>query len=153
MLQALVHPDVPNTAWLQPFVSDFKSRFIALLAGAFKVCMSVCVCLSCLLAQLCCLQVPGTGPQVLYVLGWAAANTPARTVADFPVVVCVAVCVTQGMSPALALSILNPKLVFSEGEASAGVQAGVLVARGDGRQLSPYDLKRLQVRLLSQKWR
>lgn len=43
MLQALVHPDVPNTAWLQPFVSDFKSRYIALLAGAFKVCVSVCV--------------------------------------------------------------------------------------------------------------
>lgn len=65
---------------------------------------------------------------------------------------CLCVCVTQGMSPALALSILNPKLVFSEGEASAGVQAGVLVTRGDGRQLSPYDLKRLQVRLLSQEW-
>jgi N-acetyltransferase 10 len=87
MLQALAHPDVPNTSWLQPFVSDFKSRFIALLAGAFK-----------------------------------------------------------SMSPALALSILNPKLVFSEAEASAGVQQGVMVTRGDGRQLSPYDLKRLQVR-------
>lgn len=52
----------------------------------------------------------------------------------------------KGMSPALALSILNPKLVFSEAEASAGVQQGVMVTRGDGRQLSPYDLKRLQVR-------
>lgn len=89
MLQALAHPDVPNTSWLQPFVSDFKSRFIALLAGAFK-----------------------------------------------------------GMSPALALSIINPKLVFSEGEASTGLQQGVMVTRGDGRLLSPYDLKRLQVCLL-----
>jgi hypothetical protein len=61
------------------------------------------------------------------------------------VVVAVICVLTQGMSPALALSILNPKLVFSEGEASAGVQAGVLVTRGDGRLLSPYDLKRLQV--------
>jgi N-acetyltransferase 10 len=87
MLQALAHPDVPNTSWLQPFVSDFKSRFISLLAGAFK-----------------------------------------------------------GMAPALALSLLNPKLVFSDTEASAGVQQGVMVTRGDGRQLSPYDLKRLQVR-------
>ena len=86
MLQALEHPDVPSTSWLNPFVSDFKSRFISLLGGAFK-----------------------------------------------------------SLPPALALSILNPKLVFSEGEASAGVQAGVLVTRGDGRQLSPYDLKRLQV--------
>lgn len=34
MLQALSHPGVPNSSWLQPFVSDFKSRFIALLAGA-----------------------------------------------------------------------------------------------------------------------
>jgi tRNA(Met) C34 N-acetyltransferase TmcA len=91
MLQALAHPDVPNTSWLQPFVSDFKSRFIALLAGAFK-----------------------------------------------------------SMSPALALSILNPKLVFSEAEASTGVRQGVMVTRGDGRQLSPYDLKRLQVRVVGQ---
>lgn len=53
----------------------------------------------------------------------------------------------NGMSPALALSILNPKLVISEAEASAGVQQGVMVTRGNGRQLSPYDLKRLQVRL------
>jgi N-acetyltransferase 10 len=86
MVQALSHPDVPSTNWLQPFVSDFKSRFIALLAGAFKE-----------------------------------------------------------MPPALALSLLNPKLVFSEAQAAAGVQEGVLVTRGDGRQLSPYDLKRLQV--------
>lgn len=56
------------------------------------------------------------------------------------------------MSPALALSILNPKLVFSEGEGSAGVQQGVLVTRGDGRQLSPYDLKRLQVGALLRCW-
>lgn len=92
MLQALQHPDVPSTSWLNPFVSDFKSRFISLLGGAFKT-----------------------------------------------------------MAPALALSILNPKLVFSEAEAAAGVQqtegagGGVLVTRGDGRLLSPYDLKRLQV--------
>jgi N-acetyltransferase 10 len=86
MLQALEHPDVPDASWLAPFSSDFKSRFISLLGGAFKT-----------------------------------------------------------LSPALALSILNPKLSFSEAEASAGVQAGVLVTRGDGRALSPYDLKRLQV--------
>jgi hypothetical protein len=88
MLQALSHPDVPDATWLAPFVSDFKSRFISLLGGAFK-----------------------------------------------------------NLSPALALSILNPKMAFSEAEAAAGVAAGVGVARGDGRALSPYDLKRLQVRL------
>lgn len=41
MLQALFHPDVPNTSWLQPFVSDFKSRFVALLAGAASTHASV----------------------------------------------------------------------------------------------------------------
>lgn len=51
----------------------------------------------------------------------------------------------RGMSPALALSLLNPKLNFGESEVSAGVANGVTVTRGDGRPLSPYDLKRLQV--------
>jgi N-acetyltransferase 10 len=86
MLQALQHPEVAGTAWLEPFVTDFKARFMSLLGGAFR-----------------------------------------------------------GMAPALALSILNPKLQFSESDGAAGVQAGVVVTRGDGRQMSPYDLKRLQV--------
>lgn len=86
MLQALQHPEVQGTAWLQPFVTDFKARFMSLLGGAFK-------------------------------------NLPS----------------------ALALSIINPKLVFGEAESAAGVQEGVIVTRGDGRQMTPYDLKRLQV--------
>lgn len=86
MLQALQHPEVQGTAWLTPFVTDFKARFMSLLGGAFKT-----------------------------------------------------------LPPALALSILNPKLVFSEAESASGVQEGVIVTRGDGRQMTPYDLKRLQV--------
>jgi N-acetyltransferase 10 len=86
MLQPLQHPQVEGTAWLQPFVSDFKARFMTLLGGAFRT-----------------------------------------------------------LAPALALSILNPKLVFSEAESAAGVKEGLTVARGDGRPMSPYDLKRLQV--------
>lgn len=86
MLQALQHPEVAGTAWLEPFVTDFKARFMSLLGGAFR-----------------------------------------------------------GMAPALALSILNPKLQFSEADGAAGVQQGLVVTRGDGRQMSPYDLKRLQV--------
>lgn len=91
MLQALQHPEVQGTGWLEPFVTDFKARFTALLGGAFRT-----------------------------------------------------------MGPALALSILNPKLVFSEAETAAGVQDGVIVTRGDGRQMSPYDLKRLQVQIRAQ---
>jgi N-acetyltransferase 10 len=86
MLQALQHPEVSGTAWLEPFVTDFKARFMSLLGGAFR-----------------------------------------------------------GMAPALALSILNPKLQFSELDGAAGVQAGLVVMRGDGRQMTAYDLKRLQV--------
>ncbi|WIA39314.1 hypothetical protein OEZ86_005429 [Tetradesmus obliquus] len=85
MLQALQHPEVAGTAWLEPFVTDFKARFMSLLGGAFR-----------------------------------------------------------GMAPALALSILNPKLQFSEADGAAGVQQGLVVTRGDGRQMSPYDLRRLQ---------
>ena len=51
----------------------------------------------------------------------------------------------KGMAPALALSVLDPRLTYSEAETAASVQAGVMVARGDNRPLSPYDLKRLQV--------
>ncbi|KAF6255647.1 GNAT acetyltransferase 2-domain-containing protein [Scenedesmus sp. NREL 46B-D3] len=85
MLAALRHPEVSGTAWLEPFVTDFRARFMSLLGGAFR-----------------------------------------------------------GMAPALALSILDPRLQFSEAHGTAGVQAGLVVARGDGRQMSPYDLKRLQ---------
>ena len=52
----------------------------------------------------------------------------------------------RAFAPALALSLLDPKLVWSEDEAAASVQGGVEVPRADGAPLSPYDLKRLQVR-------
>ena len=105
----LDHPDVQGTDWLNPFVRDFKSRFISLLGGAFR-------------------------------------SLPA----------------------ALALTVLDPQLTFSEQEARAGVQGQAeAVARGDGEvgeegegsklkpkvssvlyrmdgePLDPYDLKRL----------
>lgn len=46
--------------------------------------------------------------------------------------------------PALALSILDPRLTFGESETEAKVQEGVEVRRTDGAVLTAYDLKRLQ---------
>ncbi|PNW85567.1 hypothetical protein CHLRE_03g192850v5 [Chlamydomonas reinhardtii] len=85
MVRPLEHPEVEGTAWLSPFVSDFKGRFTSLLGGAFRE-----------------------------------------------------------MAPALALSILDPQLNWGEEEAQRATQAGVVVHRGDGSGLDPYDLKRLQ---------
>ncbi len=48
------------------------------------------------------------------------------------------------MSPALALSLLDPQLTWSEAEGAAGAAAGVAVVHGDGTPFTPYDLKRLQ---------
>jgi N-acetyltransferase 10 len=47
-------------------------------------------------------------------------------------------------SPALALTLLDPKLDFSEAETAAGTQAGAVVGRADGSGTSPHDLRRLQ---------
>jgi N-acetyltransferase 10 len=60
------------------------------------------------------------------------------------------------MGPALALSLLDPKLTWADAEAAAaaagqgpggaaGAAAEGVVLRGDGSALNPYDLKRLQV--------
>jgi N-acetyltransferase 10 len=49
------------------------------------------------------------------------------------------------MTPALALTILDPKLTYSEEETQTSIQAGVVLSRLDGQPLDPYDLKRLQV--------
>lgn len=88
MLTPLQSAEVTNTAWLQPFLHDFKTRFIALLAGAFR-----------------------------------------------------------SFAPALALSILDPQLSFSDTETQQSIQhGGTSVIKADGSPLSPYDLKRLQVR-------
>lgn len=51
------------------------------------------------------------------------------------------------MAPALALSILAPRLSWSEAEGAAGAEAGAAIVHGDGTALTPYDLKRLQVRI------
>lgn len=50
----------------------------------------------------------------------------------------------RDLQPALALSILAPKISFSEAETQASVEKGVTVYRADQDVLSPYDLKRLQ---------
>ena len=50
-------------------------------------------------------------------------------------------------APALALSVLDPKLRFAESEAAAAAAGGVAasrVIRADGQSVSPYDMKRLQ---------
>ena len=88
MLKALESPDVVDSAWLEPFVSDFRTRFASLLGGSFR---------------------------------------------EF--------------SPALVLSILDPKLRFGEEEAAAAAAGGVekaRVIRADGRPMNAYDMKRLQ---------
>lgn len=54
----------------------------------------------------------------------------------------------RDFAPALVLSILDPKLSWSEAESAAAVAAGVVVRKGDGSGLSPYDLKRLQASAL-----
>ena len=51
----------------------------------------------------------------------------------------------RAFDPALVLSLLDPKLTWTEAESGAAVAAGVVVRRADGAPLSPYDLKRLQV--------
>eukprot|EP00798_Chlamydomonas_sp_ICE-L_P008257 gene8257-1526_t len=84
MLKTLLHPEVEGTAWLDPFVKDFKCRYMSLMAGAFN-----------------------------------------------------------SMEPALALSILDPQLTFSDSETLKGVEEGCTVSRLDGGPFSPYDLKRL----------
>ena len=48
-------------------------------------------------------------------------------------------------SPALALTLLDPKLDFGEAETAAGTQSGTVVGRADGSGISPHDLRRLQV--------
>ncbi|KIY97539.1 putative N-acetyltransferase 10 [Monoraphidium neglectum] len=92
MVRPLEHPEVEGTAWLDPFVQDFKRRLMMLLGGAFR-----------------------------------------------------------DMSPALALSLLDPRLTWSDAEGSAAAAAagagpgsGVVAVHGDGTPFTPYDLKRLQ---------
>lgn len=85
MLHPLQSQLVEGTAWLGPFVHDFRTRFLTLLAGAFR-----------------------------------------------------------GFAPALALSILDPQLSFSEAQVETGVTAGQSITKADGSVVSAYDLKRLQ---------
>lgn len=49
----------------------------------------------------------------------------------------------RDMAPALALSLLDPQLNWSESDTQRAAQAGVSVSRGDGSALDAYDLKRL----------
>ena len=42
MLSALRSDKVEGTDWLQPFLQDFRTRFLTLLAGAYKVSASTC---------------------------------------------------------------------------------------------------------------
>ena len=49
------------------------------------------------------------------------------------------------MDPVLALTILNPKLTFTDTETDQCIADGICVQRGDGSPLDVYDLKRLQV--------
>ena len=86
MLLALPSPNVEGVAWLEPFVQDFKLRFLTLLAGPFRGC-----------------------------------------------------------SPGLALSVLDPKVKFSDAEAQASSEQGLNVLNVDNRPLTMHDLKRLQV--------
>lgn len=86
MLHPLQSQLVEGTAWLDPFVHDFRTRFLTLLAGAFR-----------------------------------------------------------GFAPALALSILDPQLTFSEAQTQSGLSEAHTIRKADGSAMSAYDLKRLQV--------
>ena len=44
------------------------------------------------------------------------------------------------------MGLLDPQLTFSEAESAAGVAQGYTPLRPDGAALTPYDMKRLQVR-------
>lgn len=48
-------------------------------------------------------------------------------------------------SPALALTLLDPKLDFIDSETASGIHSGTVVGRSDGSGFSPHDLRRLQV--------
>ncbi len=86
MLHPLQSQLVEGTAWLDPFVQDFRTRFLTLLSGAFR-----------------------------------------------------------GFAPALALTILDPQLTFTEAQIEKGVSEGGAIRKADGSPMSAYDLKRLQV--------
>lgn len=86
MLHPLQSQLVEGTAWLHPFVQDFRTRFLTLLSGAFR-----------------------------------------------------------GFAPALALTILDPQLTFTEAQIETGVSEGGAIRKADGSPMSAYDLKRLQV--------
>lgn len=86
MLHPLQSQLVEGTAWLKPFVQDFRTRFLTLLSGAFR-----------------------------------------------------------GFAPALALTILDPQLTFTEAQVEKGVSEGGAIRKADGSPMSAYDLKRLQV--------
>lgn len=86
MISPLRSEGVEGTQWLDPFLKDFKLRFMTLLAGPFR-----------------------------------------------------------SFAPALALSILNPKLNFSEAELQAAVEKAEAVLNAAGEPFSAYDIKRLEV--------
>ncbi|KAL0043059.1 hypothetical protein WJX79_007872 [Trebouxia sp. C0005] len=85
MLHPLQSQLVEGTAWLDPFVQDFRTRFLTLLSGAFR-----------------------------------------------------------GFAPALALTILDPQLTFTEAQVETGVSGGDAIRKADGSPMSAYDLQRLQ---------
>ena len=51
----------------------------------------------------------------------------------------------RDMDPVLALTILNPKLSFSQSEMESIKADAIVVTRPDGSQMDVHDLKRLQV--------
>ena len=53
----------------------------------------------------------------------------------------------RSLPPALALSLLDPKLIFGKEETEHSIeQGGTVIHKAGGSALTPYDLKRLQVR-------
>ena len=51
----------------------------------------------------------------------------------------------RSFPPALALSILDPKLTFSDAESQQAGTQELALHKADGSSLTPYDFKRLQV--------
>lgn len=53
----------------------------------------------------------------------------------------------RSLPPALALSLLDPKLTFGKEETERSIEhGGTVIHKAGGSALTPYDLKRLQVR-------
>lgn len=183
MLRPLQSPDVADMGWLDPFVSDFRGRFMTLLAGERPLGQGVVVgwgrggqagtagvSKQHLSQSVRLFRGPPTAatphafagqglllpmqrlercPRAVPPRQYPACALPVPPRPHTPRPAGPAALPRAGafreFPPALVLSLLDPKLTWSEAESAEAVSAGVVVTKPGGAPLSPYDLKRLQV--------